>query len=77
MSKYAHEPLEISQGLKTVSHRKRAAAKCASQHFAKPYRAAAASRRWLDSLPAIFWRRFVPRSVVDALVAARARAKNA
>ena len=71
MSKYAHKPLSF-QGLKTVPIRSRDA-KVRIEHFGKPYSGGGVSAL-IDSLPHILAADSF-RSVVDALVNARARKK--
>lgn len=71
MSKYAHQPLSF-KGLKTVSIHTREA-KVRVEHFGKPYTGGGVSGL-LGSLPHILAADSL-RSVVDALIAARARNK--
>ena len=71
MSRYAHEPLSF-HGLKTVPIRSRDA-KVRVEHFGKPYSGGGVSAL-IDSLPHILAADSF-RSVVDALVNARARKK--
>jgi len=71
MSKYTHAPLSFS-GLKTIPIQARGG-KVRVEHFAKPYSGGGISA-WLDSLPHILAADSF-RSVVDALVNARARQK--
>ena len=71
MSKYVHEPLSF-QGLKTVPIQARGG-KVRVEHFGKPY-AGGGIAGLLDSLPHILAADSL-RSVVDALVNARARKK--
>ena len=71
MSKYAHEPMSF-QGLKTVGIHARGG-KVQVAHFAKPYTGGGVSGL-LDGLPHILAADSF-RSVVDALVNARARKK--
>jgi len=72
MSKYAQEPMSFS-GLKTIPIQARAG-KVRVEHFAKPYAAGGSISTWLDSLPHILAADSL-RSVVAALVEARARKK--
>jgi hypothetical protein len=69
MSKYAYEPLSF-QGLKTVGIQARGG-KVRVEHFAKPY-SGGGINAFIDSLPHILAADSF-RSVVDALVNARAR----
>jgi len=71
MSRYAQQPLSF-EGLKTVSLQARGG-KVRVEHFAKPYSGGGVSAL-LDSLPHILAADSL-RSVIDALVAARARKK--
>jgi hypothetical protein len=71
MSKYAHQPLSF-QGLKTVAIQARGG-KVRVEHFAKPYKGGGVAT-WLDSLPHLLAADSL-RSVVDALVNARAKKK--
>ena len=71
MSKYAHEPLSF-QGLKTVPVQARCG-KVRVEHFGKPYSGDGVAAL-LDSLPHILAADSL-RSVVDALIHARARQK--
>lgn len=71
MSKYAHEPLDLS-GLKTVPIQARGG-KVRVEDFAKPYSGGGVAR-WLDSLPHILAADSF-RAVVDALANAKARKK--
>ena len=71
MSKYAHEPLDLS-GLKTVPIQQRGG-KVRVEDFAKPYSGGGVAG-WLDSLPHILAADSF-RAVVDALANAKARKK--
>jgi len=72
MSKYAQEPMSFS-GLKTIPIQARGG-KVRVEHFAKPHAGGGSISTWLDSLPHILAADSL-RSVVAALVEARARKK--